>query len=103
VNKISIAVLSLLLVASASHADEISQWKDNKLSLRDLITNGYSVVAVTHETHAPGATTDTFFLYKSGSLCKCIEFHVTDSTTKQPVSLFTCMELVQPRIVPRSK
>ena len=95
----SIFVATLLLVALASQADELptGQWKGIKSSLHDLITTGYNVVAVTHETHAAGASTETVFLQKNRSLCKCIEFQISGTKTQDSIAQFMCLELVQPR------
>jgi hypothetical protein len=100
-----IFAMALLVIALSAQADELpnSQWKLLKASLSDLVGKGYSVVAVTSETSGSGASTQTFFLHRDTSFCKCAENHVSDLKARKSSALFLCWEITQPYFFPAQK
>ena len=103
-----IFAMALLVIVLPAQADELpnSQWKLLKASMADLVGKGYTVVAVTSETSGRGASTvatETFFLQRETSFCKCAENHMTDLKARKSSALFLCWEVTQPYVFSAQK
>jgi hypothetical protein len=106
--KAPLAALLLGAVALTVHAEQQpdSQWLIRPTTLATLAQNGYKIVSVVSETNGDamsGGSTDVFFLQRDQSVFKCVEQHAHQVKTQMSVGLFTCLELVQPFAIPRSK
>lgn len=96
--KACMAILILLGMTSIAFGSEnpSSQWKLSRLSLAELVSGGYKIVAVTNDNVANDTWGTTYYLQNKSSAYKCSETHLLDIKKGIHNDVFMCWSLVKP-------
>jgi hypothetical protein len=93
-----LAAVFLCIAAQPAIADrpaDVRQWKPSLKSMFMLVQGGYKIAAMTeYQGTKNGARNYSYILQKDVDVYKCLEFTVTDPTSKYNSTTQSCWHLV---------